>query len=99
VLPSLGLTAVLVIVARPLTAFASTLRTDLEKGERAFVGWMAPRGIVAAATASTFTAGLVAEGIGGAAKILPVTFVVIVATVTVGSSTSDGRCGPQAWRC
>ena len=88
VLPSLGLTAVLVIVARPLVAFVSTLRTDLGKGERAFIGWMAPRGIVAAATASTFTAGLVAKGIGGAAKILPVTFVVIVATVTVYGLTA-----------
>lgn len=88
VLPTLGLTAVLVIVARPLVAFASTLRTDLGKGERAFVGWMAPRGIVAAATASTFTAGLVAKGIGGAAKILPVTFLVIVVTVTVYGLTA-----------
>ena len=49
---------------------------------------MAPRGIVAAATASTFTAGLVAKGIGGAAKILPVMFVVIVATVTVYGLTA-----------
>ena len=31
----------------PLAAFASTLRTDLGTGERAFIGWMAPRGIVA----------------------------------------------------
>jgi hypothetical protein len=49
---------------------------------------MAPRGIVAAATASTFTAGLVAKGIGGAAKILPVTFLVIVVTVTVYGLTA-----------
>jgi NhaP-type Na+/H+ or K+/H+ antiporter len=81
-LPTLGLAAVLVIAARPIAAFASTLRTDLARGERAFIGWMAPRGIVAAATASTFGAGLVAKGIGGASKILPATFVVIVATVT-----------------
>ena len=75
-------------MARPIVAFASTLGTDLKKGERAFVGWMAPRGIVAAATASTFTAGLVAKGIGGAAKILPATFVVIVATVTLYALTA-----------
>ena len=68
---ALVLVADLVIVARPVAAFASTLRTDLTKGERAFIGWMAPRGIVAAATASTFGAGLAAKGIGGAAKILP----------------------------
>ena len=69
-------------------AFASTLGTDLTKGERAFTGWMAPRGIVAAATASTFAAGLVAKGIGGAGKILPATFVVIVATVTLYGLTA-----------
>ena len=87
-LPTLALVAVLVLVARPITAFASTLRRDLTKGERAFIGWMAPRGIVAAATASTFAAGLVAKGIGGAAKILPATFVVIVATVTLYGLTA-----------
>jgi NhaP-type Na+/H+ or K+/H+ antiporter len=88
ILPTLVLIAVLVIVARPVAAFASTLRTDLKKGERAFIGWMAPRGIVAAATASTFAAGLVAKGIGGAAKILPATFLVIVATVTLYGLTA-----------
>ena len=88
ILPTIALVAVLVIVARPIVAFTSTLRTDLTKGERAFIGWMAPRGIVAAATASTFTAGLVAKGIGGASKILPATFLVIVATVTLYGLTA-----------
>ena len=87
-LPTLALVAVLVLVARPIMAFASALGTDLPTGERAFIGWMAPRGIVAAATASTFAAGLVAKGIGGAAKILPATFVVIVATVTLYGLTA-----------
>jgi hypothetical protein len=88
VLPTAGLVAVLVIAARPIAAFASTLGTDLGNGERAFIGWMAPRGIVAAATASTFAAGLVASGISGAQKILPATFVVIVATVTLYGLTA-----------
>jgi NhaP-type Na+/H+ or K+/H+ antiporter len=83
VLPTLGLVAVLVLVARPLVALASTLRTDLSRPERGFIGWMAPRGIVAASTASTFSAALVGAGVPGASKILPVTFVVIVATVLV----------------
>ncbi len=56
VLPTLGLVAVLVFVARPVVAFASTLGTDLKEGERALIGWMAPRGIVAAATAWMCTA-------------------------------------------
>ena len=51
-------------------------------------GWMAPRGIVAAATASTFSAQLAAKHVGGASKILPVTFLVIVATVAVYGLTA-----------
>ncbi|MFD0258845.1 cation:proton antiporter [Kitasatospora indigofera] len=87
--PALLLAVVLVVVARPMVAFLSTLGTDLPGAERAFVGWMAPRGIVAAATASTFSAGLVAKGIGGAQRILPATFVVIVATVTLYGLTAS----------
>ncbi|MER5452438.1 cation:proton antiporter [Streptomyces sp. NPDC002764] len=88
-LPALGLAAFLVLAVRPLVAALSTLGTDLTRGERGFIGWMAPRGIVAAATASTFSASLVAEGIGGAQKILPATFVVIVATVTLYGLTAS----------
>ena len=88
VLPTLGLVAVLVLITRPLVAFLATVRTDLTRGERQFTGWMAPRGIVAAATASTFSAGLAAHHVGGASKILPVTFVVIVATVAVYGLTA-----------
>jgi hypothetical protein len=88
VLPTLGLVAVLVLVTRPLVAFFSTIRTGLPRGERAFIGWMAPRGIVAAATASTFAATLAAHHVGGASKILPVTFLVIVVTVALYGLTA-----------
>jgi NhaP-type Na+/H+ or K+/H+ antiporter len=81
VLPTLALVAVLVLVARPLIAALSTLGTDLTRGERGLIGWMAPRGIVAASTASTFSAALAADHVRGASNILPATFVVIVATV------------------
>jgi NhaP-type Na+/H+ or K+/H+ antiporter len=88
VLPTLGLVAVLVLVTRPLVAFLATLRSDVTRGERQFTGWMAPRGIVAAATASTFSTGLVSRHVGGAAKILPATFLVIVATVAIYGLTA-----------
>ncbi|TXS40128.1 sodium:proton exchanger [Streptomyces sp. uw30] len=88
-LPALALAAILVLAVRPLVAAVSTLGTDLTRGERGFVGWMAPRGIVAAATASTFSATLAAKGIGGASKILPATFVVIVTTVTLYGLTAS----------
>ncbi len=83
VLPTVALVAVLVLVTRPLVAWAATLRTDLTRGERGFVGWMDPRGIIAAATASTFAPALSTAGVAGAQKILPVTFLVIVLTVTL----------------
>ncbi|MEV6576164.1 cation:proton antiporter [Streptomyces sp. NPDC051577] len=88
VLPALGLAGVLVLVVRPLVALLSTVRTDVPYRERWFIGWMAPRGIVAAATASTFSAALVQAGIGGAERILPATFIVIVATVMLYGLTA-----------
>jgi hypothetical protein len=45
---------------------------------------MAPRGIVAAATSSTFALGLTRAGIGGGAeKLIPITFIVITATALI----------------
>jgi NhaP-type Na+/H+ or K+/H+ antiporter len=88
ILPTIALVAVLALITRPLVAWAATLRTDLNRGERGFIGWMAPRGIIAAATASTFAPALSAQHVGGAQKILPVTFLVIVLTVTLYSLTA-----------
>jgi NhaP-type Na+/H+ or K+/H+ antiporter len=88
VFPTLGLVTVLVLIGRPLVAFLATIRTDLSMGERAFIGWMAPRGIVAAATATTFGTELAAHHVTGAEDILPVTFLVIVATVVIYGLTA-----------
>ncbi|MFJ9814186.1 cation:proton antiporter [Streptomyces sp. NPDC101151] len=95
-LPTLVLVVVLVMVVRPLVALLSTYGTDLAPRERAFIGWMAPRGIVAASTATTFSASLVSAGLRGAGKILPVTFLVIVGTVVLYALTARpvaGRLG------
>lgn len=87
-LPTLALVAVLVLVVRPLVALLSTAGTDLAARERVFIGWMAPRGIVAASTATTFSASLTAAGLRGADTILPVTFLVIVGTVVLYGLTA-----------
>ncbi|MFF9091219.1 cation:proton antiporter [Streptomyces sp. NPDC014991] len=95
-LPTLVLVIVLIAVVRPLVALLSTQGTNLVAGERAFIGWMAPRGIVAASTATTFSASLTDAGLRGAGKILPVTFLVIVGTVVVYALTARpvaGRLG------
>jgi NhaP-type Na+/H+ or K+/H+ antiporter len=88
ILPTIGLIAILVLVVRPVVALVSTWRARLSWGERGLIGWMAPRGIVAAATASTFGADLAHKGIQGAHDILPVTFMVIVGTVTLYGLTA-----------
>ncbi|WP_030154207.1 cation:proton antiporter [Streptomyces sp. NRRL S-244] len=93
-LPTLVLVAFLVLVVRPLVAFVATMGKDMTKGERAFTGWMAPRGIVAASTAAAFSASLVQLGLRGASKILPITFLVIVSTVVLYALTA----GPMARR-
>ena len=81
--PCLGLVAGLVLLVRPVVAVLTTMRTTLSRNERIFIGSMDPRGIVAASTAATFSAPLVALGIGGADRLLPATFLVIVGTVTI----------------
>jgi len=81
--PSLALVGGLVLVVRPVLAALATIRTDLSRKERAYIGMMDPRGIVAASTAATFAGPLAATGEEGAADLLPVTFLVIVGTVTI----------------
>ena len=71
----------MVLVLRPLAVALASWRTALTLQERAFVAWMAPRGIVAGATASAFGLELAQSGVDGADKILPITFLVIFATV------------------
>jgi NhaP-type Na+/H+ or K+/H+ antiporter len=87
-LPALAVTAVLVLVARPFVALAATRHTDLTRRERLFAGWMAPRGVVAAAIAAAVTGPLAARGLPEATKILPLTFLVIVVTVLLYGLTA-----------
>src|SRR5690606_24285650 len=53
--------AVLVLV-RPLSIALATMRAPMRPADRLLVGWIAPRGIVAAATAGIFGPALVAAG-------------------------------------
>ena len=81
---SVAFIAVLVLLGRPLAVALSTFGSSLSWRERAFIAWMAPRGIVAAATSSTFALGLSQAGVGGGAQdLIPITFIVIVATALI----------------
>jgi len=81
-LPGLALVAFLVLVVRPLAA-ATTIGLPFSWKERTFFAAMAPRGIVAASTASAFGLELTQDGVDGAEKIIPITFLVIAGTVFV----------------
>lgn len=72
----------LVLVVRPLAA-ATTLGLPFRGNERALIAGMAPRGIVAASTASVFGLKLVDQGVKGAELIIPITFLVIGGTVFI----------------
>lgn len=87
-LPSLALLAVIIVVIRPLAVFASTLGSTLSWREKLFLGWIAPRGIVAAAVSSLFASKLIAAGFEGAESLVPLVFLVIVGTVLLGSLTA-----------
>jgi len=84
----LALVAVMVFVLRPLVVVLGTWGSDLSRAERAFMAWLAPRGIVAAATASAFGLQLTQAGVSGAEDILPITFIVIFATVVLYGLTA-----------
>jgi len=74
---------ILVVIVRPLAVFVSSIGSNLEWEEKAFLSWLAPRGIVAAAVASLFAYQLrpfYPEAIDG---MVPVIFAVIVGTVAI----------------
>lgn len=80
---SLALVGLMVLVIRPLAVALGTLGSTLDLRERAFAAWMAPRGIVAGATASSFALALGEAGIADAERLLPIVFVAIFATVVI----------------
>ncbi|WP_062314911.1 cation:proton antiporter [Demequina rhizosphaerae] len=78
---------VLMVVVRPLTIALVTLRSDVPKPDRILLGWIAPRGIVAAATAGTFGPAMVDAGYPDGAQLVPTVFLVILVTVVAHGFT------------
>ncbi len=80
-----GFLAVLSImfVARPVAVFLSTWGTGLDWRKKAFIAWVGPRGIIAASVASIFAVALEESGIPGGERLLALTFMAIILTVTI----------------
>ncbi|MEM6558294.1 MAG: cation:proton antiporter [Myxococcota bacterium] len=99
----LGVLAMLFIV-RPLSVFAGTFGTPLKKRQRAFMAWIGPRGIVAAAVASYFSSALEKAGDPQGSELRAFVFVVIAVSVLVAGLTGGWvaswlgqRARPRGW--
>lgn len=80
--------AIIVFVIRPLGVLLSTQGSGLKTRERLFIGWVGPRGIVAAGIASLFGSKLVSRGEVGAEFITPLVFTVVLGTVLLNATTA-----------
>ena len=80
--------AVLQLVAGPVRAFVSVIGSPLDWRETLYVGWVFPRGIVAAAVSSLFALRLVEIDYPGANGLVPLVFSVIIGTVVLQSITA-----------
>ncbi|GAN85629.1 sodium:proton antiporter [Komagataeibacter intermedius] len=80
-LPIMALTFTVMFVVRPLGIFLSTIGASMSWQERLFVGWIAPRGIVAAAVAGVVGLQLHEAGYPGGDLITPAVFALIASTM------------------
>lgn len=78
---ALGMLAIILFLARPISVIASTLGTSLSWRARTLLCWIAPRGIVAAAVSALFALRLEELGHQEATLLVPLTFFIIIGTV------------------
>ena len=77
-----------VFVLRPLGVFLSTINSGLSFKEKLFIGWVGPRGIVAAGIASLFGLKLVQTNMEGAEYLTPLVFMIVLGTVLLNATTA-----------
>ena len=102
--PGLVTVAVLILVVRPLTVTLSTRGCGLPWQQRAYIAWIGPRGIIAAAVASLFAGELARRGLPGGQELKALVFLVIAITVTLAGVTGGVmarllgvRSKPSGW--
>ncbi|MCP3985302.1 MAG: hypothetical protein GY723_13005 [bacterium] len=87
-IPGLLTVGTLALVVRPLNVWICTLGSDLSWREKAFLGWVGPRGVVAAAIASLAAGFLEEEGFADADAIRALVFLTIAVTVILQGGTA-----------
>jgi NhaP-type Na+/H+ or K+/H+ antiporter len=78
----------LMFVVRPVAVLASTPGQGLDWRQKAFLAWVAPRGIIAAAVSSLFADRLRAAEMPGGLDLRALVFLVIVMTVVLQGLTA-----------
>lgn len=86
--PALGILAVTMLIARPISVFVSSIGSELSFNEKLLIAWIGPRGIVAAAVSALFALRLEGAGFVQASLIVPLTFLIIIGTVVIQSATA-----------
>lgn len=84
---SFALVLAFMFLVRPIAVWIATIGTSASWQERLLVGWVAPRGIVAAATAGVFALPMTKAGYADADQLVPITFALIFVTVLVHGFT------------
>ncbi|WP_026101910.1 cation:proton antiporter [Geminocystis herdmanii] len=74
---------VLMLIVRPLSILICTWKNGMNWRQKAFLAWIAPRGIVSASVASLFSILLTKNGINGGDSIKGLVFLTIMMTVFI----------------
>jgi len=86
--PGLLTVGALVFAVRPACVLVSTMGSGMSWREKAFLSWIAPRGIVAAGVASIFATVMDAHGVAGGGALRDLVFLTIAVTVLVQGGTA-----------
>ena len=87
--PAIVLLGIIILIARPVSVFVSSIGSDLSFNEKLMIAWIGPRGIVAAAISALFALRLEEAGFSEAVLLVPLTFVIIIGTVVIQSTTAQ----------
>jgi NhaP-type Na+/H+ or K+/H+ antiporter len=87
--PGIATVLALMFLVRPANILACTWGAGFTWRDKAFMSWVAPRGIIAAAISSLFGSRLAEAGIAGGDQLQALVFLVIAATVFVQGATAE----------
>lgn len=85
--PAVAFILIIILVVRPLTVMLSLAFSNIPMKERLLVALTGPRGVVLVAVAGLFSERLVATGVADAARLTPLAFVLVAATVVLHGFT------------